>query len=407
MTQNPYDGEPTEQQLLADDFQKVLDTLNPAEKAVIQLRFGIDSGVERPVAIVADMLRILPEAVRHYERTALEKLRHPERAIKLSDYLDISAPKGTDAPNVQIQKSIEEIATLTPELMVRLKTHGGDFRDLAFGVFEHFVAELLAANGFDEVMLLGQSPDTSADIFAMKRFTDIDDELRYFVEVKRWKDKVGVQVIDAVYGAMLLERPKHGWRAAVVVTSHDFTDFRKYRGPQLKNMGILLKDRNDLLQWLSGYTPNSEGLWVPPDHAVYDECSGTPFKVVPKRRSREFAPEFAFPIERVSLADFLECVTSISTLSPSSVAELHKLIIQGDRQAKLKMLRHHLYLVVDAAKASDQVIDEQCLQMAIENGNLELVRALEAPEFKRADDATDFLGAAIRWRIERLDFEEN
>ena len=76
------------EQLLADDILRVLDTLTQKEKAVIQLRFGIDSGQERTLEEVGRMLRITRERVRQLEFRALKKLRHPERAVKLRDYLD-------------------------------------------------------------------------------------------------------------------------------------------------------------------------------------------------------------------------------------------------------------------------------------------------------------------------------
>lgn len=77
------------EQLLAEDIIKVLDTLTQKEKAVIQLRFGIDSGQERTLEEVGRMLRITRERVRQLEFRALKKLRHPDRAIKLKDYLDL------------------------------------------------------------------------------------------------------------------------------------------------------------------------------------------------------------------------------------------------------------------------------------------------------------------------------
>lgn len=74
--------------LLADDILRVLDTLTQKEKAVIQLRFGIDSGQERTLEEVGRMLRITRERVRQLEFRALKKLRHPDRAAKLKDYLE-------------------------------------------------------------------------------------------------------------------------------------------------------------------------------------------------------------------------------------------------------------------------------------------------------------------------------
>ena len=77
--------------LLADDILRVLDTLTQKEKAVIQLRFGIDSGQERTLEEVGRLLRITRERVRQLEFRALKKLRHPERAAKLKDYLEMAA----------------------------------------------------------------------------------------------------------------------------------------------------------------------------------------------------------------------------------------------------------------------------------------------------------------------------
>ncbi len=76
------------EQLLADDVLRVLDTLTEKEKAVVQLRFGIDSGQERTLEEVGRKLGITRERVRQLEFRALKKLRHPERAAKLKDYLE-------------------------------------------------------------------------------------------------------------------------------------------------------------------------------------------------------------------------------------------------------------------------------------------------------------------------------
>ena len=77
-------------QLLSSDILKVLETLTPKEKAVVQLRFGIDSGQERTLEEVGRLLGITRERVRQLEFRALKKLRHPERAVKLRDYLAVS-----------------------------------------------------------------------------------------------------------------------------------------------------------------------------------------------------------------------------------------------------------------------------------------------------------------------------
>ena len=125
------------------------------------------------------------------------------------------------------------------------------------------IAEFLASWGFEEVHLVGRNPRTSADIFAVHTVNPIGTKFRYFIEVKRWKHKVGVQVIDQVYGAMLNERPIFGWHAAMIVSLVGFKDFEKYTRESLVLKGVELKDSNDLLRWLRGYRPNGNGLWLP------------------------------------------------------------------------------------------------------------------------------------------------
>ena len=65
----------------ANVFQKMLETLTPREKDVINMRFGLlrDEG---PLTLegVAQKLRVSPERIRQTEATAIRKLRHPTRA---------------------------------------------------------------------------------------------------------------------------------------------------------------------------------------------------------------------------------------------------------------------------------------------------------------------------------------
>ena len=127
------------------------------------------------------------------------------------------------------------------------------------------MAELLASRKFREVRLVGKNQKTSADIFATKYVDDIGEH-RYFVEVKRWKDRIGVEVIDRVYGAMIAEKKDYGWSAAMVVSIVGFKKFKKYSVDDIRNMGIYLKDREDLLKWLDEYEENQSGLLVPREH---------------------------------------------------------------------------------------------------------------------------------------------
>ena len=158
---------------------------------------------------------------------------------------------------------VETIRKLTPELIRHLKRNEDDLRRIDPHVFEHLVAEFLAGRGFGDVRLVGTNPKTAADIYAAQVDDSIGIEHRYFIEVKRWKDKVGVEVIDRVHGAFIGERARIGWHAAIIVSVSGFKEIEKYTPYELRMMGIELKDRGDLLRWRKDYRQREDGLWLP------------------------------------------------------------------------------------------------------------------------------------------------
>lgn len=83
-------------QLLKEQVEEVLSTLNDRERRTLQLRFGLEDGRSRTLLEVS---RELPNfktgqagvseyTVRRIERSALRKLRHPSRSGKLRDFLE-------------------------------------------------------------------------------------------------------------------------------------------------------------------------------------------------------------------------------------------------------------------------------------------------------------------------------
>lgn len=158
---------------------------------------------------------------------------------------------------------IEKIKRLTPELIAHLRRHDEDLLKVQPRVFEHLVAEFFASWGFKDVRLVGTNPRSSADIYVAQVVNPLGIEHRYFIEVKRWKHKVGIEVINQVLGAMIGEKEQFGWHAAMIVTVAGFTEFEKWNKEQLKLKGIELKDRDDLLRWLKEYKESESGLWLP------------------------------------------------------------------------------------------------------------------------------------------------
>ena len=75
-------------QLLKEQIDEVLSSLNPRERRVLQLRFGLEDGRSRTLEEVGREFGVTRERIRQIEAKALRKLRHPSRSRKLKDYLE-------------------------------------------------------------------------------------------------------------------------------------------------------------------------------------------------------------------------------------------------------------------------------------------------------------------------------
>ena len=81
----------TEGRLLHDEMIRILGTLAPREREVIDYRFGISDGYSRTLEEVGRLFNVTRERVRQIESKALRKLRHPSRMGALREYLAKSA----------------------------------------------------------------------------------------------------------------------------------------------------------------------------------------------------------------------------------------------------------------------------------------------------------------------------
>lgn len=76
-------------QLLKRDLNKVLATLNPREKEVMKLRYGLEDGRIRTLEEIGKLFRVTRERVRQIESNAMRKLKQPDKVEVLRGYLDI------------------------------------------------------------------------------------------------------------------------------------------------------------------------------------------------------------------------------------------------------------------------------------------------------------------------------
>jgi RNA polymerase primary sigma factor len=75
--------------MLKEQMDEVLETLTEREQKVLTLRFGIGDGYPRTLEEVGNIFNVTRERVRQIEAKALKKLRHPIRAKKLKNFLDM------------------------------------------------------------------------------------------------------------------------------------------------------------------------------------------------------------------------------------------------------------------------------------------------------------------------------
>ena len=75
--------------MLKEQMDDVLMTLTEREEKVLRLRFGIGDDYPRTLEEVGHIFNVTRERVRQIEAKALRKLRHPTRARKLKNFLDI------------------------------------------------------------------------------------------------------------------------------------------------------------------------------------------------------------------------------------------------------------------------------------------------------------------------------
>lgn len=84
---NASTEEKAESVFLREEIDQMLQGLNPREREVIILRFGLESGHPMTLEEVGKRFKVTRERIRQIETAALRKLRNPSRSRKIRDFL--------------------------------------------------------------------------------------------------------------------------------------------------------------------------------------------------------------------------------------------------------------------------------------------------------------------------------
>ncbi|XP_075477443.1 RNA polymerase sigma factor sigB-like isoform X1 [Primulina tabacum] len=74
-------------QLMREDLAKILDTLNPREKQVIKMRFGLQDGRVKSLQEIGELMGVSRERIRQIESSGFRKLKNKKRTKYLQQYV--------------------------------------------------------------------------------------------------------------------------------------------------------------------------------------------------------------------------------------------------------------------------------------------------------------------------------
>ena len=84
----PPPAESVANKMLTEELGEMLDQLTPREARILRLRYGLQDGESRTLKEVGEMFGLSRERIRQLEKEALRKLRHPNFAGHLRQYLN-------------------------------------------------------------------------------------------------------------------------------------------------------------------------------------------------------------------------------------------------------------------------------------------------------------------------------
>lgn len=176
-------------------------------------------------------------------------LSAPERLLShLSD-----SPKG-----VGIRLFERQLSLIEPNDISSLIENRNELANIKDRFFEELIADLLKADGFEEIELISRVNAPGPDIIAYNS-NPTGGKQQFIVECKRWKNKVGIEVVRS-----LMYRVDTEYRATggILVSTADFTKDVRDEARKLHMWRLTLKDGRDVLEWLKKHAGSISEKWV-------------------------------------------------------------------------------------------------------------------------------------------------
>lgn len=155
-----------------------------------------------------------------------------------------------DIISAETLQQLERVRFLPLSTLLNLRSDPQLMHRLSPRDFEKLIAELLDGLGYEDVLLTPRSGDGGFDVFATKAIDGIP--IIFGVECKRWKDKIGVQTLRTLMGA--LQQKDSGADIGVLVTTSSFTSGAKgLLGTETRVKG---RDYIGVVEWIKEYAVN-------------------------------------------------------------------------------------------------------------------------------------------------------
>lgn len=74
---------------MKEQLAEVLSTLSDRERKVLEMRFGLDNGIEKTLEEIGEHFNVTRERIRQIEAKGMRKLRVPAKKRKLKDFVDL------------------------------------------------------------------------------------------------------------------------------------------------------------------------------------------------------------------------------------------------------------------------------------------------------------------------------